>query len=207
MSFKVEITENIAQGYEVFDKLKKNEVFKAARTSINRTLTSLRKESVIEIKKEMRIQSSVLKNKYIWIDKAGGKGLRALSGSVVFQSRGLQLIDFVRGAKAVTPQKGIPVKRRKKVRVEVAPGKRFVVAGGFITKTASKGLQIMKADKKTKGHLLMQTAPSLGALLLNEKKKLGSRLQTRGAEIFQKNFMHELEYRTQRLLSKIQPPK
>jgi len=207
MSFKIEIMDNIAQGYEVFDQLKKNEVFKAARASINRTLTSLRKESVIEIKKEMRIQSSVLKNKYIWIDKAGGKGLRALSCSVVFQARGLQLIDFVRGARAVTPQKGVPVKRRKKVRVEVTPGKRFVVAGGFITQTASKGLQVMKRDKKTQGHLLMQTAPSLGALLLNEKKKLGARLQTRGAEIFQKNFTHELEYRTQRLLSKVIAPR
>lgn len=207
MSFKIEVLDNIAQGFEVFDKLKKNEVFRAARSSINRTLTSLRKESVIEIKKEMRIQSSVLKNKYIWIDKAGGKGLKALSGSVIYQSRGLQLMDFIRGARTATPQKGIAVNKRKKVRVEVTPGKRFVVAGGFVAQTASKGLQIMKRDKNTRGHLLMQTAPSLGALLLNEKKKIGSRLQTRGAEIFQKNFMHELEYRTQRLLSKVTAPK
>jgi hypothetical protein len=202
MSFKVEITDNIAQGFEVFDKLKKNEVFRAARTSINRTLTTLRKESVLEIKKEMRIQSSLLKNKYIWIEKASGKGLRALSGSVVYQSRGLQLIDFVRGAKAVTPQKGIPVKRRKKTRVEITPGKRFVVKSGFIQKTASKGLQVMKPGK-VRGHLMMQTAPSLGALLLNEKKKVGARLQERGAQVFQVNFSRELNFRLQRLLSKV----
>lgn len=207
MSFKVEITDNLNQGFEVFDKLKKNEVFRSARTAINRTLTTLRKDSVIEIKKEMRISSSLLKNKYIWVDKARGKGLRTLSGSVVYQSRGLQLIDFIRGARAVTPQKGIPVKKRKKIRAEVTPGKRFVVSGGFVSQTASKGLQIMKRDKKTKGYLQMQTAPSLGALLMNEQKKLGARLQSRGAEVFQKNFMHELRYRTQRLLSKVNAPK
>ncbi len=206
MSFKVEIQDNLIEGFQVFDKLRKTEVFRAARTAINRTLTTLRKDSVIEIKKEMRIQSSVLKNKYIWLDKAKGKSLNSLSGSVVYQSRGLQLIDFLRGTKAITQQKGIPIKRRKKVRVEVTPGKRFVVAGGFIQKTTSKGLQIMKGGK-VKGHMKMQTAPSLGALLLNEKKKLGARLQTRGAEVFQKNFIRELEYRTQRLLSKIAPPK
>ena len=52
MSFEIEIKDNIIQAFQTFDKLQKGEVFKAARTSINRTLTTLRKESVIEIKKE-----------------------------------------------------------------------------------------------------------------------------------------------------------
>lgn len=203
MSFKIDIKENIMEAYNAFDKLKRSEVSKAARRAINRTLVTLRKESIQTIKKDLRIQSSVLKNKYIWIDKPRGKGLKDLGGAVVFQSRGLQLIDFLRGTKAATEQKGIPFRRRKKVRAEVTPGKRFVVSGGFIAKTSSKGLQIMKRDKNTKGHLLMQTAPSLGSLLLNEKKKIGATLQSRGAQIFQDNFARELNYRLQSLSDKI----
>jgi hypothetical protein len=203
MSFKIELKNNIQEAFNTFDQLKRGEVAKAARRAINRTLVTLRKDSVQIIKKDLRIQSSLLKSKYIFIDKARGKGLSDLSGSVVYQSRGLQLIDFIRGTKAPTPMKGIPVKRRKKVRAEVTPGKRFVVTGGFVSMTASKGLQIMKRDKKTKGHLLMQTAPSLGSLLLNEKKKIGATLQGRGAEVFQKNFISELNYRLESMLSKV----
>lgn len=199
MSFKIDIKENIMEAYNAFDKLKRSEVSKAARRAINRTLVTIRKESVIEIKKDLRIKSSVLKNQYIWIEKPRGKGLNDLGGSVVYQSKGLALIDFLRGTKAVTPQKGIPIKRRKKVRVEITPGKKFIVKGGFITKTASKGLQIMKGSKTNRSHLMMQTAPALGTLLLNDKKRIGAKLQSRSAEIFQENFSRELNYRLQNL--------
>lgn len=198
MSFKIDIKENIMEAYNAFDKLKRSEVSKAARRAINRTLVTIRKESVIEIKKDLRIKSSVLKNQYIWIEKPRGKGLKDLGGAVVYQSKGLALIDFLRGTKAVTQQKGIPAKRRKKVRVEITPGKKFIVKGGFITQTVSKGLQIMKKGKD-RSHLMMQTAPALGTLLLNDKKKIGARLQAKGAQTFQENFSRELNYRLQNL--------
>lgn len=203
MAFKVQIQDNIREAFHSFDQLKRSEIKNAARRAISRTLTTLRKESVITIKKELRISSSLLKNKYIFIDRVSGKRLNEIQGSVVYQSRGLNLIDFVKGTKAVTPQKGVKVKRRKKVRVEITPGKRFIVAGGFITQTASKGLQVMKRDSKVNGHLLMQTGPSLGALLLNEKKRVGARLQAQGLEIFNKNFQHELKFRLNKMLNSV----
>lgn len=204
MSFKVEIKNNIQDAYTAFSQLKRTEISRAAKRAINRTLTTLRKESVPVIQQEIKIKSSVLKT-YMTIEKAEGRGFANLSGALVFQSRGLALIDFVRGSKAPTKQKGIKVSRRKKVKVEVKPGRTYVVRGGFIANSQSRGLQVFKRTKANRAHLLMQTTPSLGQLLLRDtKNKIAATLQTRGAQLFQKNFNEDLSFRVSDTFKRMQ---
>jgi hypothetical protein len=204
MSFKVEIKNNIQDAFHAFSQLKRVEIARAAKRAINRTLTTLRKESVPVIKQELNIKSSVLKS-YISLQKAEGRGFADLSGSLVFQSRGLALIDFVRGSKQPTQQKGVAVKRRKKVKVQVKPGRTYVVRGGFIANTQSRGLQVFKRTKANRSHLLMQTTPSLGQLLLRDtKNKIAATLQTRGAQLFQANLIKDLEFRVSDTFKRMQ---
>lgn len=204
MAFKVDIKSNIQQAFHSFDGLNRKEIGRAAKRSINRTLTTLRKESVPIIQQDVRIKSTVLKQ-YISLVKAEGKGL-LVTGSLVFQSRGLPLSLFVKGALRATPQKGVKVNKRKAVKVQIKPGKTYVVKGAFIAQTASKGLQVMK--RKIGSFPRMQTTPSIGQLLLNENRnKIAATLQNRGAELFQKNFQRDLEFRVTKAFANIKAPK
>lgn len=202
MSIRIDVKDNIIEAYQAFDNLKRSEIHKAARRAINRTLVTVRKEAVGIIKEDIRIKSSVLKAKYIWIQKPTQKNFGDMRGDVVFSSKGIALVEFIRGSKSVTSQKGLKIKNRKKVRVEVTPGKRVVVQGAFLQKTSSKGLQILKRDSKTLGHTLMQSAPSVGALLLSPRRETGKKITTVASATFQKNFQYELNYRMTRLIEK-----
>ena len=196
MSFKVDISHTLLDAYSAFDQLEAKEVTRAAKRAINRTLVTLRKEAVPVIQKELRVKSTLLKS-YMFLNKAEGKAGSKISGSLEFKSKGFPLIDFVRGAKRPTPQKGVKVKNRKKVKVEIKPGHQYVVKGGFIANSQNRGLQVFKRVKSDRKKLLMQTSPSLGKLLLNEtKNKIGSSLQTRGVGLFRDNFLQDLKYRT-----------
>ena len=137
--------------------------------------------------------------------KAEKRGANQWVGQLEFQSRGLALIEFVRGSKSPTEQKGIKVKSRRKVRVEVKPGRKYVVRGGFIARTQARGIQVFKRTRKNRRDLLMQTTPSLGQLLLRDtKNKIAATLQTRGAQLFRKNFMQDLEFRVSDTFKRIQ---
>lgn len=193
---KISIKENLLDAYQAFDKLKKSQVHAAAKRAINRTLVTVRKESVAIIRKGLNIKSSVLKS-YITLEKPNQKKISQVRGSIVYQSRGLALIDFVKGNKGVTPLKGVKVKRRRKVRVEITPGKKFVVNKGFISSTR-RGNQVMKRGAGSQV-LKMQTAPSVGALLLSRKKNVGVQIQSLARERFVKEFERDLKYRINNL--------
>lgn len=194
MSIRIDIKDNFMDAYNVFDKLARREVKAAARKSINRTLVTLRKESVMLIREQVRIKSSVLKSQYISLERAHGSKLNQMEGSLLFKSKGLALVEFLKGNKNPESQKGVPIKRRPKVKVEFTPGKKFVIKGGFLRNTRSRGLQILRRGS-TKGHLHMQTGPSVGQLLLDAKRGIGNELQSRGRVLFEENFRHELTYR------------
>jgi hypothetical protein len=197
---KISIKENLLDAYATFDDLRKTQVHAAARRAINRTLVTVRKESVDVIRQGIRIKSSVLKS-YISTQKPNQKKFYNMQGAIIFQSRGLALIEFLRGRKEATPQKGIKVNRRRKVKVEITPGKKFNINKGFIIKTKSKGLQIMKG-KTQPNTLRMQTAPSVGALLLSRKNNIGQTLQTLARERFQIEFSRDLKARINNLINK-----
>lgn len=195
---KIDIKDNLRDAYNAFDKLKRSQVHAAAKRAINRTLVTVRKESVGVIKKGLNIKSSVLKS-YITLERPNQKKISQVQGSIVYQSRGLALIDFVKGRKAPTPQKGVKVKRRKKVRVEITPGKKFVVNKGFMSNTR-RGVQVMKRGVQSQS-LKMQTAPSVGALLLSRKKNVGVEIQTIAQQRFVIEFQRDLNYRLTRLFN------
>lgn len=197
---KISIKENLLDAYATFDDLKKSQIHSAARRAINRTLVTVRKESVGIVKKGLRIKSSVLKS-YISIQKPNQKKFYNMQGSLTYQSRGLALIDFVRGQKKATPMKGVKVKKRRKVKVEITPGKKITLNKAFISKTASKGLQVMKGTGKSQV-LKMQTAPSLGALLMSRKKNVGVEIQTLARQRFNIEFRRDLMARINGLISK-----
>lgn len=202
MSLKINITDDFKTAFDALDKFQRKELKQAARTAIRRSLVTMRKELTIMFKKEVRLKSSFIKSQIITkMHKSAVTGRGLVSGSLLISTVPLPLIEFVRGSKERTSQKGIPVKRRKKVRVEIKPGNRFVVRGGWIGQTQSRGLQVLRRGR-AQGHLKMQVGPSLGAILLSDRRGVTPKVLQLGQETFTKNLKRELNFRLQRLANK-----
>jgi len=193
----IKLDDNFLDVAAAFEELNTNQLVSATRRALNRTLLTLRKTSIEEITKRVKIKPKSLRDRYIMLQKAGGGALNSLEAALVFSGEPVPLLEFVKGSKQPIEQKGIPVKRRKKLRAEITPGKRFVVKGAFIQRVRS--LQVFK--RKDSGGFHKQGTRSI-AFIITERgvgEKLVSVGQTRLAELLQ----HELEFQLLKMQGKI----
>jgi hypothetical protein len=156
------------QGAERFLKaFSKKELIKAHRRALNRTAVGLRKESTIAIKKRLRLKSGDIKKKNLRIKKAIGSRFESLEAAVEFSGTPIPMIEFVRGSKKPINQKGKKVGRRRAVKVEIKPGRRFKLRHGFIATVKSK--QIFRRSGKGKSDLKKQSIKAPSVLVGKDK--------------------------------------
>lgn len=190
MSIKIDITNDLAKAAAEVDFLNHDIIPKAAKAAINRAVTSMRKESTKLIPKEIRLKSTNLKERYIRLKKAQGSVISGLVGEIAYLDEPVPLIEFVRGSKAPIKQAGIKIRQRRKLRIEIRPGKRFVLRRAFIQKVNTT--QVFKRVPKGKD-FKKQGAPSVGFVVM--KRNIHLEIAKAGQLSFQKNFTSELAFR------------
>lgn len=174
---------------EAFDKIKANDIIQATRRAINRTLAGVRQDSLDQLRKKLALKESVLRKRFIKLTKASGNSISSLAGFLDFSNEPIPLLEFVRGSKENIQQKGIPVKKRRKLKAEITPGKRFVVRKAFIQRKFSK--QVFKRDSS--GGFKKQGTRSVGFML--QHRGIGERIVAKGNVRFQKELLRELKVR------------
>lgn len=187
MGLRITIQDNFLDLAEAFKELDSKQLEAAGRRAINRTLLTMRKEAIILITQKVKVKPKELRDRYISLDKPGS-GVSSLQGAIVFSGESLHLMKFVKGDTSPIKQKGIPIKRRRKLKVEITPGKRFVLKGGFIQKANSN--QVFKRGKGRS--LIRQTAPSIAFMITD--RGIGEILVTSGQNRLHELLKHELEY-------------
>lgn len=181
---EIEITTDILNAVELFrDKLSQAKLKLAVQRAMNKTVVSIRGHALVEIRKRLNLKESTLRKQYVSIERAVGKGqtLGSLSAAVVFSGRPIPLLLFVKGNKNVIEQKGIPVKRRRKLKVQVVPGKTVTLNGAFIQK-GPKSIQVFRRNKR--GGFVAQSVPGVAhtvsrkGILYNIRRRANTRFRT-----------------------------
>lgn len=143
---------------EALTKFTNTEVKRANRFAINRTLITIRKEGVQKLNKLINLPVNELRNKHTRLRKAiPQQTLGSMHGNVSFSDNSIPMIRFVVGKKTPIEQKGVPIKRRRKLRVRVIPGRTvklphsFIMRGQVFTRT-KQGLRLQRS--RSVGHLV-----------------------------------------------------
>jgi hypothetical protein len=202
VSINIRIDDNFLDVAEAFKELGPKELVAAGRRALNRTIVTVRKTAMDEIRQKRRIKPSTLREKHIWLEKAGGGMFNALSASVVFSSKPIPMLEFVRGRKSPTPQKGIKVARRKKVRVEIVPGRRQILKNAFIQHVRS--LQVFKRPKG-QDNFKYQGTRSIGSLAMSGDIK--PIILDVAETTLKANLLAEMQYQSLKLQGKVKPTK
>jgi hypothetical protein len=188
VSLDIEITSTLLDAAKMFEGLTPSEVGKASRRAINRTLLTLRKESIKRIPEKIKIKAKTLRERYITLNKA--QGGTNYEGSIEFSGAPIPLLEFVKGSKEPIKQEGIKIARRRKLKVEITPGKKFTLRKAFIQRVQSK--QVFKRAQG-QGNFKKQGAPSVGTVVV--QKGIGKELVDIGASRFQELFVADLNAR------------
>ena len=200
MSLDLSIEHNFNDLEIWLDDAKQKEAFQSARAAINRSLIATRKLSGKLIRRQYKVKKSGLSatdiKKAHRIVKAKGGTLATLRGEVRFLGKPIPLLSFVSGSKSIIEQKGIKVAKRKKLKVEIRPGKKIVLKAAFIGKVHTK--QVFKRGGKG---LKRQAGPSIPEIVF--RPRMLKALQTKLVRTFNQRFPVEMAFRMGRLNDKL----
>lgn len=196
MSFDISITSNAVDAIAALSSYSDAVVTAATRASISRALVTGRKQASKTMRQRLNIKGKDVKKK-IAIAKPTTGRLGSLNGVISFDDTPMPLIDFVRGSKGIIKQKGLKIKKRRKLKVEVTRGRKFTMIGGFIQKVRSKN--VFRRGKS--GKLYKQSAPSVGEFVMRREFKFPIAKEMRKS--FNKNLRSEIKFRTEREIQKL----
>lgn len=191
MSIKIEVTldKTIGQITNFFDtSIKYDLAVKSARQALNKTATGLKSFSRRQITGHLKMKAKEAGDK-IRIKRATGRDLVMMESLVMFSGAPLPLIQFVTGSKNPRPQKGIKVRRRKKVKVEIVRGRKITEPSAFIAKAKRKGFptQVFRRKSTATGPTAMQAAPSIAQVIIN-KRNIRDRIERHAGARLVKEF-------------------
>jgi len=160
-------------------KLLKNTLLPIAmRQALNKTLSSVVTKTVRKLREERALKAVTIKGStkkgikgFMKTFKSKGKNINKLKSKMWITGRSIPMIEFVRGSKDPREQKGIPVKRRKKISVRIRPGKTFKKKKLFIAKS-NKGRNMvfrrmdnqLRKTPNQKGPIAEQSTTSLASI-------------------------------------------
>jgi hypothetical protein len=195
MSINIDISSNIAVVMASMDDLNKTVFYQSIRYSIGKALIAGRAQAAKGLRERLNIKSSAVKEK-IGMTKPKAGSLASLEGVLSFEDVPLPILDFVKGSKDVIKQKGISIKKRRVLRVEITKGKTWKMKGAFIQKVKSQ--QVFRRGKS--GKFYKQSAPSIAHFV--EQQRLKVPIIRKMKDVFRNNLKNQYEYRIQREIAK-----
>ena len=164
MSFNVTIdVKPIKKLSLAFIDLNRKATPKAHRLALNKMIVSVRLESIRRTKIHFKLKTKPIKDR-MRITRARGGNIKTLVATLSIQDRPLNLLLFKTGNKEPKSQKGLRIKNRPRVKVQVRPGKKVLLKKAFVqTGRGNKNFIFRRRSSKSRP-IVKQTAPSLHIL-------------------------------------------
>ena len=186
---------------EWLDDTKEKVVVQSAKASINKLLKSSAVLSVKRIGMSYKLKPSGLGKKDVKrmmrVTKAKGKTIASLEGLITYNTTPIALLKFVTGSKELLSQKGIKIRKRRKLKAEIRPGQKLRIKKAFIQKAKSK--QVFKSTKG--GGFKRQAVPSIGLVIMRTEHKKA--LLTHISRRFPRLMANQITFRQQRVDQKL----
>lgn len=177
------------------DEFRTKALVNATRKSFNRTVSTLRTRSNKEVREHRKLKAGEINRRFFRVMKARGSRLDRLEASLDISGDPISLIRFVKGDKNPRNQKGIKVKKRKPLKVEVKPGRRVQLKSAFIAKGSGGKNQIFRRRTGKRNPIVKQSVPALSTLFSRDRFRapLEAFANAKLSQEFERTFEFELD--------------
>lgn len=197
---KITVKNDIDKLAEFLDEFQQRALVKATRMAMNRSVMSLRTQANRMAREERKLKQGDINKDYFKITKASGNNLGTLHASLEISGKPMSLIRFVLGPAEKFSQAGIKIADRRKVKVEVKPGRKVELKGAFIGEGRSGNFHVFRRRGPKRHPIVKQSAPSLAVVF--ERKLFRDRLEAFMKGKFASEFQGAMTYEVQRLKDK-----
>jgi len=114
--------------------LGRNAFSQATKSSMLRTKPTLKKESIIQVKRIRKAKSKAISDRFKFFSRFQGRNINNYEVAMVIERKPIRILNFIKGAHNVQKRKGkkFPFKGRRKLKVEVVPGRVRKLPQAFI---------------------------------------------------------------------------
>lgn len=192
MSLHIDITTNLQAMEFALGEVKRHHLQQAHFRALNRAALNLRTNSVKLIRSRYNVKASDLKKHHIRMHVARKSSIKQMKASVSYNETGIRLIEFLKGSKKIENQKGKSVKRRRKLKVMITPGKVRRLKASFIQMGKGR-LGIFKKAKGNRTNFYEQRVYSVAHVL--KTKNIIPALERAARGRYMQVFHHEMRRR------------
>ena len=134
MTIKINVLSSLDELDIWLKDIGRNAVLQATKSSMLRTRPTMKKESVSMIKNFKKAKTRAITDRLSFERKLSGKNVNNFEVNMVIARKPIRLINFIKGNKNIQKRKGIPFpfRRRRKLKVEVQPGRVRKLPTSFI---------------------------------------------------------------------------
>lgn len=166
---RITFEDNIDSAFDFYNQKQIKAIGKSVRRAINKGVNSQFTMLGDRIRKVRKIKKRDLK-RFMKKEKARGNRIELLEGRVRISGRPVGLINFVVGKKSPRDQRGKTFAQRRKLRVQIRPGKKRVLKHAFIARSKQKKAtgeptyQVFQRKTTRRAPIARQAAPGFARL-------------------------------------------
>lgn len=130
----VSIESNLPEVQKWIRSLANTGIAQATKSAMIRTKPTMKKESVSMIKRFRKIKSKPITDRFKFQSNLTGKEISRYHIDMIVSRKPIRILNFIKGKKERQRKRGIAVSKRRKLKVEVVPGKVRRLKTAFIEK-------------------------------------------------------------------------
>lgn len=178
--FQITIEDNLDEIIARYGLMRKEEIPKATRSALNKGMDTQFTGFTKAIRKRRKIKLKDLK-RFVKKRPVRAKNVDRMESRVEISGRKVGTINFVIGKKEPRKQKGISVRKRRRIRIEIKPGRRKVKKDAFIAKGKGGKYQLFQRRTKRSKPIVRQAVTAVSNLARNPSIKDPIQSQSRVA--------------------------
>lgn len=196
MALKINIETNFPHLQTLMNDIGDRDITNAARAALNSATRRGRQQGSNMIRKRINLKATEIK-KRIKFTKASGGVLRNLEASLTFSGIPISMVHFIVGKKTPIDQKGVPVKKRRKLKARIRGNKKIMLSGAFIQKMQSKQVFRHKGSSRRARKL---STKSLAKIIM--EAQIRENLDKIVEKRFSREFQRQIHWRWEKSYSK-----
>jgi hypothetical protein len=200
----VSLDADLAKITEFLDDVKRKALIQATRQSLNKTLSAFVTQVSRSTREHLKVKHRDVKDQ-ICVRRARGNDMSRMFASAHIRNKRFSMIHFVKGNRSANQQVGVPVQARKRIKVEIVPGRITHLRSAFIAHGRSANLHVFqriqkkKDGKSPKGSLVKMSTPSVVDVI--NRPSVREYLERFAAERMSKEFGTAWDFQMSRLYS------
>lgn len=169
MAVEIDVLGNLDELDVWITELGTKSVLGATKTSMIRTRPTMKRESLQMVKRYRKAKSKAITDRFKFINKLGGSRVDRLSVELDVKRKPIRALEFIKGKKERQKRQGVKNNRKRKLKIEVFPGRVRKLPKAFIDRGRGGTLMVLERKGKERRPLRRRSGAYIHNLFAQER--------------------------------------